>query len=44
MGTGGVGRFTRPHHSLEFDLKSGKYRIHAQGVADTARAGFDLRA
>lgn len=39
MGTGGVGRYTRPHHSLEFDLKKGKYRVHAQGMADTALAG-----
>jgi hypothetical protein len=39
MGTGGVGRYTRPHHSLELDLKAGKYRVHAQGMADTALAG-----
>src|SRR5581483_9598392 len=39
MGTGGVARYTRPHHSLEFDLKKGPYRVHALGMADTGLAG-----
>jgi hypothetical protein len=39
MGTGGVARFTRPHHSLELTLRKGAYRVHVQGMADTALAG-----
>lgn len=39
MGTGGVARFVRPHHSLEMTLRKGAYRVHVQGMADTALAG-----
>ena len=39
MGTGGVARFVRPHHSLELTMKKGAYRVHVQGMADTALAG-----
>lgn len=40
MGTGGVGRFTRRHHSLMFDLVAEDgHRVHLQGMADTKLAG-----
>lgn len=40
MGTGGVGRFTRQHHSLIFDLVAEDgHRVHLQGMADTRLAG-----
>jgi hypothetical protein len=38
MGTGGVGRYTQPHHSLIFDMVagdgSGRF-VHLQGMADS---------
>ena len=39
MGTGGVARFVRPHHSLEMTLRKGAYRVHVHGMADTGLAG-----
>ncbi|MBP7694052.1 MAG: hypothetical protein KA764_19170 [Anaerolineales bacterium] len=40
MGTGGVKRYTMPHHSVLVDLvmPTGQY-VHVQGMFDTARAG-----
>jgi hypothetical protein len=40
MGTGGVARFDRQFHSLQFDLiaDDGHY-VHVQGMADTGQAG-----
>ena len=40
MGTGGVGRFTEGHHSMQYDLVApdGHY-VHVQGMADTGEVG-----
>ncbi len=40
MGTGGVKRYTMPHHSVLIDIvmPSGQY-VHVQGMFDTANAG-----
>ena len=40
MGTGGVKRYTMPHHSLMFDLVAPDgHFVHIQGMADTKQVG-----
>ncbi len=40
MGTSAPGRYTMPHHSLQFDFKDGTGKeIHLQGMADTGNVG-----